>query len=382
MKTVCSLVDECRLHAAGIFTLSSCKEILLLVRLVLGGLACSLVQDLRADLEEGIFAYEEGMAAHDRGDHEIARREAAVALRELLPAAERGDPRYQHLIATLYFKGPLSAGSRRATQSEALRWMRRAAEQNWPEAEFDLGLMYRDGFGVPQDLEVARTWYIRAAEHGGPVVQLRLGTLYYHGSDSFGVQKDDEQALRWVRRAASQAFPPAEFLFGAILEEGRVVPRDFERAYYLYELAAQQGVAEAQGSLGQLYYVGDDVPRDCVKSAKWFLEAARRNLKFAQFVLARMYQTGECLPKDYVQAYLWYSNVWHEPSGSCIAAGDALNDRVRLEHRMTESEIKRAEEMWRSWTPIGSPSFSHGIELPRLQCDWLMQFSDLSESVW
>jgi TPR repeat protein len=42
--------------------------------------------------------------------------------------------------------------------AEAVRWYRKAAEQGLASAQFDLGLMYASGQGVPQDYVLAHMW--------------------------------------------------------------------------------------------------------------------------------------------------------------------------------------------------------------------------------
>jgi TPR repeat protein len=46
---------------------------------------------------------------------------------------------------------------------EALKWIRRAAEQGQANAQSNLGLMYAKGRGVPQDFVRAYMWYSIAA---------------------------------------------------------------------------------------------------------------------------------------------------------------------------------------------------------------------------
>ena len=46
---------------------------------------------------------------------------------------------------------------------EALRWYRKAAEQGYASAQNNLGLMYRNGEGVPQDYVEAHKWFNLAA---------------------------------------------------------------------------------------------------------------------------------------------------------------------------------------------------------------------------
>ncbi|HQL00314.1 MAG TPA: tetratricopeptide repeat protein [Smithellaceae bacterium] len=68
-------------------------------------------------------------------------------------------------------------------------------------AQFNLGLMYDTGQGVPQDFNEAFKWYSLAAEQGNAAAQNNLGHLYHHG---LGVSRDYEKALAWYRKAADQ----------------------------------------------------------------------------------------------------------------------------------------------------------------------------------
>jgi Sel1 repeat-containing protein len=43
--------------------------------------------------------------------------------------------------------------------AEAVKWLRRAAEQGLADAQNDLGCMYAHGRGVPQDYLMAHIWY-------------------------------------------------------------------------------------------------------------------------------------------------------------------------------------------------------------------------------
>ena len=49
--------------------------------------------------------------------------------------------------------------------SEALEYLRKA-QQDAPEAQFNLGWCYENGKGVKQDWQKAVEWYAKAAEQG------------------------------------------------------------------------------------------------------------------------------------------------------------------------------------------------------------------------
>ena len=61
-------------------------------------------------------------------------------------------------------------------EPEAVSWYRKAAEQGYPAAEYDLGRMLADGRGVPKNEAEAEAWFRRAAEKGIREAQQRLET--------------------------------------------------------------------------------------------------------------------------------------------------------------------------------------------------------------
>lgn len=75
-----------------------------------------------------------------------------------------------------------------------------AAEQGDASAQYNLGGMYYDGKGVPQDYKQAITWFRKAAEQGDASAQYNLGHMYHGGR---GVPQDYKQAYAWASTAAA-----------------------------------------------------------------------------------------------------------------------------------------------------------------------------------
>jgi uncharacterized protein len=126
----------------------------------------------------------------------------------------------------------------RGDYATALREWRLLAEQGDALAQYNLGVLYRKGRGVPQDDVQARQWYAKAAAQGQAKAQFNLGTLYFNGE---GVQKDYQQALRWFRLAADQGEALAQTKIAIMYDEGQGVPKNFVQAYKWYSLAATNG---------------------------------------------------------------------------------------------------------------------------------------------
>ena len=60
---------------------------------------------------------------------------------------------------------------------KAAKWYRKAADQGFAEAQFDLGLMYAYGLGVTQSYPKAAKWWRKAAEQGYAMAQRMLERL-------------------------------------------------------------------------------------------------------------------------------------------------------------------------------------------------------------
>ncbi len=88
----------------------------------------------------------------------------------------------------------------------ALGEFRPLAEQGDADAQYNLGVMYEKGRGVPQDDKIALKWFTLSAEQGYARAQNNLGVMYYNGE---GVIKDNVYAHMWGNIAASNGLEKA-----------------------------------------------------------------------------------------------------------------------------------------------------------------------------
>ena len=61
--------------------------------------------------------------------------------------------------------------------SEAIKYWTIAAEHNNADSQYNLGLVYKKGDGVPQDLELAKHWFYKAAMLGNEDAKNKLREL-------------------------------------------------------------------------------------------------------------------------------------------------------------------------------------------------------------
>lgn len=78
--------------------------------------------------------------------------------------------------------------------------IRKAAEQGNADAETNLGVIYDNGHGLPQNYSQAVFWWNKAADQGAADAQYLLGTMYYLGR---GVPPDAAKAYFWFDLAAA-----------------------------------------------------------------------------------------------------------------------------------------------------------------------------------
>ena len=132
---------------------------------------------------------------------------------------------------------------------EAAKRFRRAAERGNDKAQFNLGLMYCLGRGVPPDDTESAKWFRHAAEQGHASSQHNLGVMYHDGA---GVPQDYAEAAKWYRRAAEQGRANAQHNLGKMYRDGEGVPQDYAEAMKWFRRAAEQGHTEAQKALRDL----------------------------------------------------------------------------------------------------------------------------------
>ncbi|MDR1348832.1 MAG: hypothetical protein LBJ63_10510 [Prevotellaceae bacterium] len=104
-------------------------------------------------------------------------------------AANRGDKEAQFMLGTYY----LNSGN----NTEGVKWISKSAESFAP-AQWILGGLYLNGQGVAQDNSEAAKWFRKGAEQNFCLAQFSLGALYYGG---IGVAQSNTSALYWCEKA-------------------------------------------------------------------------------------------------------------------------------------------------------------------------------------
>ncbi len=151
-------------------------------------------------------------------------------LAEIRAGADKGDAKAQYELGRAFFSGTLGVAK---DEAEAVKWFRKAAEQNVADAQYSLGVCYANGQGVTEDDAESVKWFRKAAEQNFADAQYNLGVYYDSGE---GVAKDEVEAYKWWLLAAGQGNDDAKYNMTIVenkmsreqIAEGQRLARDFK----------------------------------------------------------------------------------------------------------------------------------------------------------
>jgi len=277
---------------------------------------------------------------------------------------------------------------------EAVVWYRKAAEQNYADAQYNLSACYARGEGVTKDYVEAYKWVLVAAAQGfepakkkmtklerqltraqlaegqkragdfkplevpsldtqrgeparKPLADLRattatgdaqahkaLGQALPAGKDA--AAKDSAEAVKWFTHPYNRKQPSGD----------RAKDEAEASKWYLLALRsnAATGNAKAQNALGEAFYAGKlGAVKNAVEAVKWFRMAAEQNLAAAQANLGICYERGDGVAKYELEAYKW--DLLAAAQGETKAKRNA----ALLELLLSPDEIAEGKRRAQAW---------------------------------
>ena len=238
------------------------------------------------------------------GSDALEKKQYKKAHALLLPLAKKGNAFAQYNIGVMYANG---FGVTK-NEVEAVTWYRKAAEQGDADAQANLGLMYENGRGVKQDYKKAMKWYKKSSRQGNGIAQNNIAGLYFKGH---GVKKSYKKAIEWYRKSAKQGYAAAQNSLGGMYVKGWGVKKDVNKGLEWMMKAAKQGLSDAQKNVFSLYYndakqgnpgamhnvaymcfkgwIGKQDPKKCLV---WYEKAGENGFEPAKKALAEIYEQG------------------------------------------------------------------------------------------
>jgi len=187
-----------------------------------------------------------------------------------------------HLLSS---SSSLPDNQKQAAETEAIEWLKRAAEQGSAHASFVL-------VGVhPADTTEWRPWMLKAAKLGLKDAQTALASHYEHGS--FGFAQNPIESVRWTRKAAAQDDFHAQLALAEAYRKGEGVKRSDEEALRWYRTVGQRALEQGGTALSDgvaLVFAADPDPkfRNGQEAVRLARAAAERNSYKNEYDLAAL----------------------------------------------------------------------------------------------
>jgi len=110
----------------------------------------------------------------------------------------------QYMVAGLYLSGDGTVKD----EVKAFEWMKKAAENNHPGGQANIGAAYSTGsFGFKKDAAEGLKWTQKAVDQGERMAEYNLGVMYLEGC---GVQKDTDRGLKLIQSSADKGYEYAK----------------------------------------------------------------------------------------------------------------------------------------------------------------------------
>lgn len=190
------------------------------------------------------------------------------------------------------------------------------------DAQFEVGLAYETGRGVPRDEAEAARWFRQAALQGNVEAQYHLAQLVSRGAK--GLKQDLPTAVKLYQDAAAKGHPQAMNALGQAFQQGKGTEADLAKAAEWYSKAADLNLADAQNNLGMLYLEGKGVTRDLVRAFQLFERAAAQNDPWGLNNLGGMYEMGWGTTADKTRALALYRQALAAGNGKAQQNIDRL----------------------------------------------------------
>ncbi|KAF9132412.1 hypothetical protein BGW39_000200 [Mortierella sp. 14UC] len=227
-------------------------------------------------------------------------------------------------------------------QSEPLayEWASKAARRGWSKAEYTLGHYHEVGIGVPQDLQLAKRWYLKAAARGNERALLRLlvghvglevdyahlkdallaqnesnpyllhQLAQFHELREYGLVPDEDAAFELYAASAQANYAPAQYKLGACYEFGILgCTPDPVQAVHWYGQGAENGHVEASLALAGFYLdgsAGDAAEQSDEEAFRFVKAAAQRGVPKAEYITGFFLEHELGVEKNPREAKQWY----------------------------------------------------------------------------
>ena len=153
------------------------------------------------------------------------------------------------------------------------------AEEGDAEAQYYMGVVYKDGLGVEINYDEFRYWTSRSAFQGSPSAMFNLGTMYEY---SLGVDEDKNKAFLWYSRAAQEGDVEARVRAGRMIRGEDYLCEDQLHCDYIveyyYRPAAEEANTEAMVYMANILLIKQNYT-ESVEALGWLMIAEKIGIR-------------------------------------------------------------------------------------------------------
>ena len=194
-----------------------------------------------------------------------------------------------------------------------------------------------------------------AAAKGQPAAEYEIGIRYVEGT---GVPQNTDEGIRWLERAADAGLAPAHFRIGGLYEKGLGVKKSLATARRHYVIAADKGHAKAMHNLAVLFAEGVEGTPDYKAASQWFRRAAEHGVADSQYNLGILYARGIGIEQNLPESYKWFSLA------ALQGDQDAAKKRDDVGARLDAASLAAARSAAKAFTPQPQPDDAIVVQSP------------------
>ncbi|RKE69803.1 localization factor PodJL [Pseudorhodoplanes sinuspersici] len=194
-----------------------------------------------------------------------------------------------------------------------------------------------------------------AAAKGQPAAEYEIGIRYVEGN---GVPQNTDEGVRWLERAANAGLAPAHFRLGGLYEKGLGVKKSLDTARRHYVIAADKGHAKAMHNLAVLFAEGVEGKPDYKVASQWFRKAAEHGVADSQYNLGILYARGIGIEQNLPESYKWFSLA------ALQGDRDAAKKRDDVGAKLDAASLAAARSAAQAFTPQRQPDEAVVVQSP------------------
>ena len=181
------------------------------------------------------------------------------------------------LAYNMYLFSPLDGGilikklNQRDTHHLAFMWLKKAADQGNPDAQFWLGYCFYHGIGVDQNYELAFASFTESAAQNMSDSMYWLARCYFDGS---GVIQNYTVALDWLIKSVETGCNEGFILLADLYRQGKCVNQNAERAFKCYKKSLDHENPRVEYALAKMCLSGKGLDKNYKNGMEYMVSAA------------------------------------------------------------------------------------------------------------